>query len=121
MRIDCNRSDKFEAAFFQILADPIGKTVAYRYCTIGVPVIQDSFSICIRPEVIAKAAEFRSDFLVTLGVVNDRSNFPLGSQHPFRAQYPLYTILAVSGYFVVIEVFKTLTENLAFFSSSAPS
>ena len=73
-RIDRHRTDELKPALFQIAADPVGKAVGNRHLTFRVPCVDDGFSICIVPKIIAKGAEFLPDLLIALCILRPQSD-----------------------------------------------
>ena len=75
--IDRDCADILEAALFQIPADPVGKPVADRNAAFGMTVINDGFTICVCPQIIAETAEFLTYLLTAPCVADDGTDLAL--------------------------------------------
>ena len=119
--IDRDRADILKAAFFQVPADSVRQTVADRDPALRVSFINDAFSFRIGPQVIAEAAKFCADFLITLGVVDDSPYLALRFQHSFRAQNALHILFCIGRNPVIFKVVKTCPEDLPLFQHQPPA
>ena len=120
VRIDRDRTDIFESAFLQIPADFIRQAVADRDRSRVMSPVKNDLPAGECPDVIAKTAEFLPYLPITSCVVDYRLHFARGADHAFRIQNTLHILFIISSNPIVIEVIKTVPENLPLFQHQIP-